>query len=476
MFLSLHHITVKRGSEFILKDIGFCIREQEQWAITGPVGSGKTTLAKVITGSIFYQGQVRYYREPTPAVMLVEQQHRFKNLSNTQTFYYQQRFNSFDAEDSQTLREAFESFTGKNITEKKIAAHLERLHLTELFDKPLVQLSNGENKRLQLAEALASAPDMLILDNPFTGLDIEGRKTLHQIINDICRDGTQIVLITDPANLPACITHIATLTNGTLHTYNREEFPDVTWTENNKAGLKDLLDKFQVPGQPDFDCAVIMKDVSVQYGDKMILDHINWQVKRGECWSISGPNGAGKSTLLSLVTADNPQAYANMIWLFDKRRGQGESIWDIKKMIGYVSPEMHLAFDPGYNSFEVVASGLFDTIGLFRKIHPEQEEQILQWMKIMEIEQLARKNLLQLSLGQQRMVLLARALVKNPPMLVLDEPCQGLDDAQSDFFNSMVNELCAVFGTTLLYVTHIPERMPDAITHYLSLENGKLVR
>src|SRR5688572_13384763 len=116
-----------------------------------------------------------------------------------------------------------------------------------------------------------------------------------------------------------------------------------------------------------------MKKVSVQYGDKIILDEVNWKVMKGERWLLSGPNGAGKSTLLSLITADNPKAYANSIFLFGKKRGSGESIWDIKKKIGFISPELHLFFDQGTSCFDVIASGLFDTIGLFRQLSAAQQ-------------------------------------------------------------------------------------------------------
>ena len=157
-----------------------------------------------------------------------------------------------------------------------------------------------------------------------------------------------------------------------------------------------------------------MVNFTVRYGETTILKEINWEVKKGERWSVSGPNGAGKSTLLSLITADNPQAYANEIWLFDRRRGTGESIWDIKQKIGFVSPELHLYFDHSATCYEVVASGLFDTIGLFRSLSPEQEEKVACWMQWLSIGGLPSKRLMQLSTGQQRMALLAGALIKKP--------------------------------------------------------------
>ncbi len=225
----------------------------------------------------------------------------------------------------------------------------------------------------------------------------------------------------------------------------------------------------------DFLVAVKLVDTTVRYGEAIILNKINWEVRKGERWNVSGPNGAGKSTILSLITADNPQAYANEIWLFDRRRGTGETIWDIKRKIGFVSPELHLYFDSGVSCFEVVASGLFDTIGLFRPLTPEQEEMALLWMRLLSLEELRGKRLVQLSTGQQRMVLLARALIKNPPMLILDEPCQGLDEGQTDQFRALVTALCEAFDKTLVYVSHYRRELPACIDRFLQLDKGNVV-
>ena len=218
-----------------------------------------------------------------------------------------------------------------------------------------------------------------------------------------------------------------------------------------------------------------MVNTTIRYGQATILDNINWEVRKGQRWNVSGPNGAGKSTLLSLITADNPQAYANEIWLFDRRRGTGESIWDIKKRIGFVSPELHLYFDTGASAFDVVASGLFDTIGLFRALNEEQATLVRLWMSLLSLWEFRTRRLAQLSTGQQRMILLARALIKNPPMLILDEPGQGLDDQQTAYFRALITTLCTVFDTTLIYVSHYRQELPACIDHFLRLDKGAIV-
>jgi len=218
-----------------------------------------------------------------------------------------------------------------------------------------------------------------------------------------------------------------------------------------------------------------MENVSIRYGTKTVLHNINWEVRRGEAWSLSGHNGAGKSTLLSLITGDNPQAYSQLIYLFDKRRGSGESIWDIKEKIGYISPELHLHFDQSVNCFDVIASGLFDTIGLFRKLSLKDQHKVMQWMKLMGLEELKSTSLRQLPSGRQRMVLLARALVKNPPLLILDEPFQGLDESQIAYMRALINQIHNKFGTTLICVSHYEQEMPDCVNHFLRLEQGRAV-
>lgn len=470
--VALDNVSVKLNGLSILENISLTIGKNEQWAIVGNSGSGKTTLAKALTGRIFHTGNIDFNlheADDQGPIILIEQQHHFKNLSNTSDFYYQQRFNSTDAEDAMTVEEMLKGL-GPSTT-----GWINLLHLTPLLQEPLIQLSNGENKRVQLAKALMGSPSMLILDNPFIGLDTEGRETLHGIFDTIAARGIHYLIITSPQELPGSITHMAELKQGKLiWAGKKEEYNAVRGPTAHLLNTA-LLDRLPKPENADFSKAIEMINVQVKYGEKTILQNINWTVSKGERWGISGPNGAGKSTLLSLISADNPQAYANKIWLFDKRRGTGESIWDIKKRIGYVSPELHLFFDQSEEGFNVIASGLFDTIGLFRNLTEAQKDQVNILAEFLSILGLLKKRLFQLSLGEQRMMLLARALVKNPPMLILDEPCQGLDNEQTGYFKNLVDQVCTHFGTTLLFVSHYPKDIPDCVHHSLKLSNGTII-
>ena len=462
-------LSASYGGSKVLTDISFSLTEDDCLAIVGPVGSGKTTLAKALSGRLFRTGSV-FFKSKTnrvhPSILLVEQQHHFKNRSNMQDFYLQQRFNSADAGDAYTIREEL-----SNEDEDLVAYWLGFFMLGQMIDKPLVTLSNGENKRLQLVKSVLRDPDWLILDNPFLGLDVEGREILSTCLEKLRENSVQFILINSPAALPACVNRVMHLEegrvtwDGPISTY--ESFRRVDKFVFNHTVMDDLIKSAQV--YETFQQAVHMNDVTIAYGEKVILSGIHWEVNSGARWALSGPNGAGKSTLLSLITADNPQAYSQDIILFDRKRGTGESIWDIKKRIGYVSPELHVYFREPANVFNVVGSGLFDTLGVYKKISEDQHKRIALWLGVFGISHLSQRMFQQISTGEQRMVLLARALVKNPPLLILDEPCQGLDEEQIHRVKEILNYICSNSQTTLIYVSHYSSDIPDCVNQYFKL-------
>lgn len=477
--LQVKDLSVYSSGKPVLDNVSFEIYEKECLAIIGPSGSGKSTLIKSLAGNAAGTGKISY--QPidgnTPFIVTISHQHTFKNLSNTSLFYYQQRFNSFDSEDALMVNEVLIKIAND---EKLINETLELLGISYLRFTRLIQLSNGEHKRFQLAKAVLQNADWLLLDSPYTGLDKAARKLLNEILDQLVEKGLRILLVTSGKEMPDSITHIACLENGELkEKISRKDF------ENNHTRSREM-NGFSSPGRKalqyiepafsyqEFSVAIEMIDACVVYNNRKILDNINWKVKKGECWNVTGHNGSGKSTLLSLVTGDNPQAFANEIYLFDRKKGSGESIWDIKHKIGYVSPELHHYFEPGSLCFNVVASGLFDTIGLFRKLNEQQILLVRQWMALLHIGDLESRYFNQLSNGEQRLVLLARALVKNPPVLILDEPCQGLDAAVCEWFIQFINDICVHQNKTLIYVSHYEEEIPGCVNKTLKLENGKI--
>jgi len=472
--LEVNQLSVRKASLQVLENISFSLKQGDHLAITGAAGSGKTSLALALAGRIFFTGKLQYAGNLSERIVWVEQEHHFKNLSNTSNFYYQQRFNSMDSEDAVTVAEYL---GGRDMVEMEL---LRPFDLGRLLDEPLIQLSNGENKKVQIAKALLASPKVLVLDQPFVGLDVNARVFLHQRIDELAGKGILIILATHPSEIPSCITQVISLEKNKPGVFMERKAFDkqgasspVKKQQLNEALLKRVLNI--APGG-QFNAVIQMKNVNVSYGDKKILQQINWEVKEGERWLLSGPNGAGKSTLLSLITADNPQAYANEIYLFDRKRGSGESIWDIKKRIGYLSPELILFFESSNSVFEAVASGLFDTIGLFRQVTDEQTQRVYDWLELLGIRSLARKRLNELSAGEQRRALLARALIKNPPLLILDEPCQGLDDETEDGLLELINAVCVAGNKTLIYVTHYANRRPECVDRIIRLEKGCVIQ
>lgn len=437
-------VSVSLGAKPVVSSISFQILSGQKTAIVGPMGSGKTSLAKALAGRLFRTGEV-FFSSRNPGkrayVMLVEQQHQFKNRSNLSEFYLQQRFNSSDCEDAYTVEEELAGLALGN--------WVSIFELSGLLKRPLIQLSNGENKRLQIVKSLAYQPDWLILDNPYVGLDVNGREILTKGLLSLDSKGIQFILVSSPGDVPDFINQVI----------------ELPLSQDAPAKPEPLLR----PLDP-FETAVKMEKVQIKYGTKTILRDFSWQVNRGERWAIKGPNGAGKSTLISLITADNPQAYSQNIILFDRKRGSGESIWDIKRKIGYLSPELHLYFKEGGSCFSVVASGLFDTLGLFKRLTEEQTDQVNYWMQVMGIAHLKERSFLQISGGEQRMVLITRALVKNPELLILDEPCQGLDRVQTEHLKSVLDYLAENSEMTLLYVSHYDRDIPSCVNQVLELK------
>ncbi len=457
------NISVKQQENILLNDVSFALNQGEHLLITGTSGSGKTMLAKAITGKIFYKGVVEFGMQQ-PKIILVDQHYYFKTLSNTNDFYYQQRYNSFDSNDAITVNDELLKVSDDA---NKIDSLLNQLNLIHRKHDSLLHLSSGEHKRFQLIKAFLQAADIYIFDSPFIGLDVNSRRNLGEIINRKSSSAT-VITIADVEDAPSCITHVAELENGKLKKLESVSVFKQT-SENNPASVF----KGNIPAQKnniEFDVAVKLENVSVAYGDKKILSNISWQINRGERWLLKGVNGAGKSTLISLITGDHPQAYANKVFLFDKKRGSGESIWDIKKKIGFISPELQWYFDKTISVYNTIASGLFDTIGVYKKLDEEHHTIVQQWLSFLNLTSKAQFSLSTLSTSQQRLALLARALVKNPSLLILDEPCQGLDEQQVKNFVALIDELCIQSNKTLIYVSHYENEIPTCINKVLGLE------
>lgn len=461
VFVRIDHLNLKVRNKTILDDLSWQIIKGEQWLLTGPSGSGKTILGKALAK----------VSALTASVLFVQQWSPFKDKQGSSNLYFQQRFNSADSENTISAWEDIIDYARKlHKSIRKAQDLLNRFDLWERKDAPIIQLSSGEHKKLQLIKALIYSPQLLILDNPYTGLDVQTRITLNQQLELACAAGMHLVIISNDDVVPNVINRYASIVEGKI----------VTSTQHMEGIGEESLSELQLPGflqdTPAFtnENIVQLDQVSITYGDKQVLKSLSWKFNKGEKWLLKGYNGSGKSTLISLVTGDNPQAYANEIYLFGRKRGTGESIWDIKKHIGFISPELQWFFEPSSTIFETIGSGFFDTIGLFRNLSLQQTEKINELLQLFGLEAEAESLLTQAPIGKQRLALLARAIIKNPPLLILDEPCQGLDEAQTSMFNNLVDLLCTP-ARSLIYVSHFENRLPRFLTHELHLHQGRAV-
>lgn len=439
--------------------VSLSIHEGEQIALVGRNGSGKSRLVDILTGRSPLLLNEVHYDFGSGAHQMVSDNLRYMTFRDSygdqdSSYYYQQRWNQHDIDDE----------------------------MPRVDGKPIIALSSGEMRRYQLRRVLAAQPRMLILDNPFIGLDVATRQMLRDLLQQLIREqGLQLVLVLSKTDdIPDFITHVIPVEGlvvghkRSLADYRAELCPvalpalpqeEREWILHLEAKPLSTMPFYPQDGGP----VLHFRNVSIRYGNRTILRDLTWKVGEGERWALSGENGAGKSTLLSLVCADNPQAYACDIELFGHRRGSGESIWEIKKHIGYVSPEMHRAYLKDIPAIDIVASGLSDSIGLYVRPRPEQREICLRWMQVFGIETLASRTFLTLSSGEQRLCLLARAFVKDPELLILDEPLHGLDDLNRQRVREIIEVFCQRTNKTLIMVTHYEEELPPRIDHHLRL-------
>jgi molybdate transport system ATP-binding protein len=422
-----------------------------------------------------------------------------RSFMNREAPYHQARWNSLSRQDSPLVSEYLSERLVKGIRPDQAAAPglgpgrfdqereqvAQLLGIEALLDRRLVQISSGERRRVLLARALLQKPRLLILDNPFAGLDQAFRPALRGIIEHLMAGEMAVMLVTTAwEDVPAGTTHVLLLDEGRVVAQGPRDCLDpefrasgIATAPARSAGLVTGNGAAPAarPAPAADDVLVQMEGVRVAYGDVAILDGIEWTVWRGEHWALLGPNGAGKSTLLSLILGDNPQAYANRVSLFGRRRGTGESIWEVKERIGWVAPELQFVTPLAQPCLHVVCSGFFDSVGLYRRPSAQQQAEARRWLSRLGLSHRAGAAFGTVSEGEQRIVLLARAVVKRPSLLVLDEPCQGLDSAYRARVLAAVDEAGHSLDSSVIYVTHDPLALPSIVTHVLKLAGGRVV-
>ena len=489
--VSFRDAAIRSGEGLLFSGMNWDIYPGEHWAIVGANGSGKSLLAAALAGRVrVVQGEIGGDEAPalsegSGGVILVSQADHGA-LAVRYSGFHQARWNSSESEEGPRVEDLLEHRSVEGINPYVVLAAfggedeasfesrrkevVELFRLTPLLKRRVLQLSNGEGRRLLLARALLRAPRLLVLDDPFVGLDSLSRDDLHETLALFARQGlTLVVASARLEDIPSFVVRFLRLEDCRIASRG----PAADAAEEVPVSKEEPRGGPNREPSGDAEPIVELRSVTVRYGETLILDRVDFCLRRGEHWALLGPNGAGKSTLLSLLLGDNPQAYANDVRLFGRARGSGESIWDIKSRIGWVAPELLLHYPSDLRCLDVVLSGFHSSLGLFEGSRPESVARASEELSALGIAAYAEEALGRLSVGNQRLVLLARALVTDPELLVLDEPCQGLDEAHVRLVTKAIDRLGREGRASLIYVTHLAEQIPSCVTRVLRLEAGR---
>lgn len=419
--------------------------------VLGPNGAGKTTLGAVLAkGRYAYGNRLRFASGVERVKMLAFTD--IHSLGRREVQYMAQRMESSANDFVPTVAEV----VGQGVVSAPRWRQLcDMFGLRGAEEKKVNFLSSGELRKVLIASALMDEPHVLVLDNPYIGLDAESRAELDKAMCSMRGQGMSVVM------LLCDVTDVPGFADAVIHVDSRRV--GVEAPEPAPVSPVELPPRIERRDEA-FEVAFAIRNGHIRYGDKTVLEGVDWTVRRGERWVLTGRNGSGKSLLLSMVCADNPQGYANDIVLFDHPRGSGETIWQIKDSIGYVSPEMQLFFRSTEPVESIIARGLKPWLDRFAPLTDAELDAAARWMRIFEIDTLAGRRFGELSAGEQRVVLLARALVKQPPLLILDEPLHGLDSRRKEIARRVIDALVERNGSSLIFVTHHESEIPACVT------------
>ena len=324
--------------------------------------------------------------------------------------------------------------------------------------KSIRNYSSGEQKKLLIEHLFSKNPDFIVLDSVFDMLDTASRAHLHKRLHVIAEDISIIQVFKRREEILPFINFVVRLESEELLSFESiSSYDDAFPTkilDGDIAGIPKPITPFDSCPDP----LVQFKSVSVSYGERKILNDINWEINKGDFWHLIGPNGSGKTTLLTMLIGDNPKAYGQNLILFGRKKGSGESVWDIKKKIGYVTPAMTVLFKGRHSVENMVISGLHDSIGLYKIPTFEEKKLAHKWIRLIGLESEKTTYFSKLTEEKQCMVLIARSMIKHPPLLILDEPTHGLDDSLVSLLTILINKIAEESTTSIIYVSHKAEK------------------
>lgn len=430
----MEHCSAGDWRHRVLSDLDFTWDEGESWVVAGPNGSGKSALAALWVGRLDTVGG-RLERHP----VLGRAEDAWIGFERQRLLLeWERHIDLSEVSESPDPGTLVRDFVGNE-------AELARFGLENKGGRGLKHLSTGELRRACLARAWVLGLPLLILDEPLEGLDTSGMVLLKDLLAESRRAGTDLVFLTRrPGDLPP---------GG----WKRWDLP----APKSAPGVAFSLEPFVGPASAGGEPVIEFRSVTAGYREVPVLENLDWTVRRGDRWLVTGPNGSGKSTLLSLVSGDHPQVFSNDVRLFGLRRGPELTLAEVRRRVVLVSYAAHLGFRNlfGVTGLEVLATGFAGTVGLWDEPSWDQVQACRALAADWGLEEAVRRPWEELSWGTQRLVLLGRALVAGPEVLLLDEPCQGLDaPAQARFLDRVVR-WSADRSRTLVYVTHRPDEV-----------------
>jgi len=502
-FLALEKASLRLGAKIVFGGTNWTWHTGEQWGMLGPDGAGKSLLIEVLLGHQPLADGELYGpnaigdtpRCPTTEIIAHVSPLTQRQLAMEESSFYQSRWHSGVEEGQRTVAQFLSQESVERRNPFEVGARLKNRReflrrqnrfvdwfgIKALLSRKLVHLSNGEMRKALLVHVLLKAPQLLILENPFAGLDPATCRVLHRVIARVIRCGTPVLVATNRAEeIPAATTHLLIVAGHQIIAQGRKYDMLRLWQKRfgaPPANLRKPSRNFYRRSLPSIEAAgaeplVEFQNVNVGSGRKHILRDVTWTLRAGECWALFGPNGAGKTTLLNLIQGDHPQVYAQNIRLFGQNTASTQALWQMRQRLGWMSPELHQHYPGEWNTSDVVCSGFFNTIGLYEACSRVQRNTAKQWLLDLGLVAHENEPFGELTFGQQRLVLLARAAVNRPRLLILDEPCQGLDAAQRWTLLAAVDRMVTQTGASLIFVTHHAKEIPHCITHVLTLKDG----
>jgi len=500
--LVLDRVTIRGDEHTRLSRINWMWQRGEQWAVLGPNGSGKSLLALALCGKAPLQkGEIQYASSlaasaaaPESSIALLSPQIQRERMASESSFY-QSRWHSGVTESHRTVAQFLSQASVEDRNPFEIGGHrgnprqfhqdrrrlIRWLGIAPLLRRKLAALSNGEQRKVFLVHTLLSSPRLLILDDPFAGLDRATRTRLKTVIQRLMRRGLPVLLITSrPDELPAGTTHVLLIDHhrliaqGTRSAMLNHPLARPLATTSSASSFSSASSKNSIGKTRPGTSLVELRHATIRIGNRRILTNITWTMRRSEHWAVIGPNGSGKTTLLSLIQGDHPQAYALDLRIFGTRPDTTQAFWRRRRQIGWLSPELHAHYPAAWSCLDVVCSGFFNSVGLYEPCTARQRAAARSWLRRFNLEREAKSAFGELSLGDQRLVLLARAAVRRPKLLILDEPGQGLDTAHRRTLLATVDHVVRQTAAHLVLVTHHPGELPGCINRVLQLKAGRI--